>query len=199
MPAKNFLSQGLSAKQVEASLKKNGFNDLPSKENRGFFGILLDIFKEPMILLLLAAGIAYVLLGERAEAILMMGSILFVIGLELAQENKTEKTLRALKDLSSPQALVIRDGKQQKIPGREVVEGDLVILREGDRIPADALILQASNFSVNEAMLTGESLPVAKISNKDKVYAGTLSVGGRALARVEKLAFKRKWEKSACL
>ena len=104
---KDFLRQGLSAAQAAKRLALDGPNEMPSADNRNFLRILVDIFKQPMIFLLLAAGTVYFILGSRAEAILMIGSIFFVFIIEIVQENKTEKTLQALKNLSSPRALVI--------------------------------------------------------------------------------------------
>ena len=190
--------QGLSEKQAVAALLKHGPNELPSSGARSFFKILWEIFKEPMIFLLLACGSVYLIIGDKSEAILMLGCIIFIIIIEVIQENKTEKTLKALKDLSSPRALVIRNGKQIKIPGKEVVPGDIVILSEGDRIPADALLLKANNFSANESILTGESVavekkhwPVEQEPDKSQenlqdyyVYSGTMAVKGQAVGRV---------------
>lgn len=192
---------GLSPAQATDRLIKYGPNELPVKDSRGFFRILLEIFKEPMIFLLLACGSVYFFLGDKVEAILMLGCIIFVIVLELIQENKTEKTLEALKDLSSPRALVVRGGKHLRIAGREVVVDDIIVLSEGDRVPADALVLEATNFSVDESILTGESVAVDKKHWSKKgeppeskqsyqnhyIYSGTLVTKGRAIAKVMKI------------
>jgi Ca2+-transporting ATPase len=151
-----------------------------------------------MFLLLIAAGLVYLILGSYEETIALMMAIFLVIGITLYQERKTERTLQALRDLSSPRALVIRDGRQTRIPGREVVRGDLLLLAEGDRVPADALVVAAINLSVDESLLTGESLPVRKsvwADNKPMprpggddvpaVFSGTLIVQGSGRAVVQ--------------
>ena len=150
-----------------------------------------------MILMLLAAGAIYLILGDRTEAIVLLSSVLVVITISLFQNRRTERALQALRDLSSPRALVIRDGARRRIPGREVVPGDLLVLSEGDRVPADAAILQESNFAADESLLTGESLPVRKTPRRGNaagppadddpgsVYSGTLVVSGDAVARVD--------------
>ncbi len=130
----------------------------------------------------------------------MLLSFVFVImGITLYQERKTERTLEALRDLSSPRALVIRDGVQKRIAGREVVRGDVLVLAEGDRVPADALVLSCTNLSVDESLLTGESVPVRKAACQDGssrlarpggddlpfVFSGTLVVSGQGFARVQ--------------
>jgi Ca2+-transporting ATPase len=151
-----------------------------------------------MILMLLAAGGIYFLLGSLREAIVLLSSVLVVITISLFQNRRTERALRALRDLSSPRALVIRDGQRRRIPGREVVPGDIVVLSEGDRVPADASVLEASNLAADESLLTGESVPVRKVrwtgatqnsrpggDDQPNVYSGTLIVSGDALARVD--------------
>jgi P-type Ca2+ transporter type 2C len=150
-----------------------------------------------MILMLLAAGAIYLILGDRNEAIVLLSSVLVVITISLFQNRRTERALQALRDLSSPRALVIRDGARRRIPGREVVPGDLLVLSEGDRVSADATVLEESNLAADESLLTGESLPVRKTARGGKaaappadddpgfVYSGTLVVSGDAVARVD--------------
>ena len=120
-----------------------------------------------MFLLLVAGGILYFILGDVTEGLMLMSFVILIIGITVYQERKTERALEALRNLSSPRALVIRDGVQQRIAGREVVTGDLVILSEGDRVPADGILLISNNISVDESLLTGESVPVRKITLKD--------------------------------
>ena len=119
-----------------------------------------------MFLLLLACGIIYFVLGDVQEALILLGFVFFIMGITLYQEHKTERALEALRDLSSPRALVIRDKHQKHIAGREVVRGDILVLHEGDRIPADAVLLSATSLSVDESLLTGESVPVRKKAGK---------------------------------
>ena len=155
---------GLSSNEVSRKLKDEGFNELPTSGKHGLFGIILGVLREPIFLLLIASGSLYLLLGDVTEGLVLMSFVFVVIGITVYQEQKTEKALDALKNLSSPRALVIRDGMQERIPGREVVSGDILILSEGDRIPADCLLLTCNNLMIDEAFLTGESVPVRKIA-----------------------------------
>lgn len=149
-----------------------------------------------MILLLLACVAVYVVLGDVREASILLVSVGVVIGISLYQDQKTERALDALRELSSPRALVIRDGRERRIAGREVVRGDLVAVAEGDRVPADGVVLSSGGLTVDESLLTGESVPVRKVSGDQPsratpggddtsgLYSGTLVVGGQGLARV---------------
>ncbi len=110
----------------------------------------------------MAAGALYLVLGDLGEALLLLGFVFVIMGITLYQERKTERALEALRDLSSPRALVIRDGGRQRIPGREVVRDDLVVLAEGDRVPADAVVLESVGLAVDESLLTGESVAGAQ-------------------------------------
>ncbi len=129
-------------------------------QRRSFLTILRDVLFEPMFLLLLVAGAIYLLMGDRNEALFLLGFVIIIISMTVFQERRTDNALAALSDLSSPRALVVRDGQVQRIAGHEVVREDLLILAEGDRIPADGVLLQAHEMSVDESMLTGESVPV---------------------------------------
>ena len=110
----------------------------PSKRKNGFIFLLLNVVKEPMLLLLIVSGIIYLFLGSIEDALMLVSFVVVVVGITIYQERKTEKALEALKNLSSPRAFVIREGKQVNIPGREVVVGDIIVLKEGNRVPADA-------------------------------------------------------------
>jgi P-type Ca2+ transporter type 2C len=189
---------GLFETEAAARLKKEGYNELPSGKKRSIFAIAFDVVKEPMFILLIAGGAIYLLLGDVREAIMLLGFVFIVMGITLYQERKTERALEALRDLTSPRALVIRDGVQKRIAGREVVRGDFIVLNEGDRVPADAVVLSCVNFSVDESLLTGESVPVRKSSSKDImkmsrpggddlpfVFSGTLIVQGFGIAQVQ--------------
>lgn len=151
-----------------------------------------------MFLLLVTSGLIYFFLGDITEAVMLMSFVLVIIGITVYQERKTERALEALRNLSSPRALVIRDGQQRRIAGREVVPGDILILSEGDRVPADGILLSSNNLTVDESLLTGESVPVRKIpwteglkeqapggDDQPFVYSGTLIVQGQALAEVK--------------
>lgn len=192
---------GQTSLEAERIIKESGFNELPTAKKRGMIKIALEVVKEPMFLLLVACGVLYLLLGDIKEALLLLGFVFVIITITFIQERKTERALDALRDLSSPRALVIRDGKEIIIPGREVVIGDIIILKEGDRVPADALILQSINLSADESLLTGESVPVRKIETNTQdektfadripggddqpfIYSGTMIVQGQCLAKV---------------
>jgi Ca2+-transporting ATPase len=197
---KNFDTEnitGLSEEDATRKLDEEGFNELPSQKKQSIFTILINILFEPMLLLLLGSGLIYLVLGESNDALMLLFFVIVVVGITFYQERKSERALDALKTLSSPRALVIRNAKQRRIPGREVVREDIIILREGDRIPADGNVLFRSNLLVDESMLTGESLAVRKSEWDGKtkpinpggddmpfVYSGTLVVQGQGMAKV---------------
>ena len=153
---------GLSSAQAQQRLATEGSNLLPSSTPKSTLAIVRDVVTEPMFLMLLAAGGIYLALGDRGEALFLLGFVFVVIGITLAQERKTQRALESLRDLSAPRALVIRDGQEQRIAGRDVVCGDLLVLHEGDRIAADALLIDGQ-LEVDESLLTGEAVPVAKL------------------------------------
>ena len=158
--------KGLSRAEVLEKLKIEGYNELPSSKRRNILAIAFEVVKEPMFLLLVACGSIYLFLGEPKDALLLLGFVFIMMGITIYQEGKTEKALDALRDLSSPRALVIRDGEHIRIPGREVVTGDMVLLSEGDRIPADGVIVWVRNLLVDESLLTGESISVRKTQRR---------------------------------
>ena len=183
MPQQRPHSGGWTAAEAAARLAADGPNELPAVPPLARWRLLADILREPMFLLLLACGAIYLLLGDRQEALMLLGFVVLVIGISYVQRQRTERSLCALRDLSSPRALVIRDGRQTRIAGRELVRGDLVLLAEGDRVPADVALLTASNLMADESMLTGESVPVMKLP-PGCVYAGTLITQGTASGSV---------------
>jgi Ca2+-transporting ATPase len=183
-PASDAASPGLSAAEARARLDVEGPNELPSARRRGLSTAAADVLREPMFLLLVACGMLYMLLGDRQEAAMLLGFLVVVAGITLYQERKSEHALEALRELSSPRALVVRDGRRQRIPGREVVRGDILVLSEGDRVPADAVLLACEQLHADESLLTGESLPVRKALAEPFVYAGTLVTRGHAIAEV---------------
>ncbi len=189
--------KGLTDAEVRSRVQSDGLNELPHSGKKSTFAILLEIVKEPMFLLLIACGVLYLVLGDFKEALMLLGFVVVIIGITLYQENKTERALDALRELSSPRALVIRNGEQTRIAGREVVRDDIVLLSEGDRVPADASVLHAVNLSADESLLTGESVPVRKSvwdmvtppghsggDDNSMVYSGTMIVSGQGIARV---------------
>jgi Ca2+-transporting ATPase len=177
--------QGLSPAEALRRLTEFGPNALPGGEHKPLHRIVLKVLAEPMFLMLLVAGALYLALGDRAEAAFLLGSIFAVIGITLFQERRTQRALEALRDLSAPRALVIRGGQKLRVPGREVVPGDLLALHEGDRIAADAVLLEGQ-LEVDESLLTGEAIAVARSAGADgdRVYASTVVTRGAGLARV---------------
>ena len=191
------MSQGLSENEAQEKIVRDGFNELPSSKPRNLFAIALGVVREPMFLLLVACGTLYLILGDVQEGLMLLGFVFVIMGIELYQEKKTEKALDALKDLASPRALVLREGKEKRIAGREVVTDDIIILQEGDRVPADATVFTAVNLLADESLLTGESVPVRKAEwdlHQQKVhpggddlpfvYSGSLIVQGNGMAKV---------------
>jgi len=140
---------GLSAGEAARRHRRDGANELPRGQRRSVLAILVSVLKEPMLLLLLCGGAIYFLIGDAAEAGLLLAFGTFSVLVSLIQESRTERVLESLRDLSSPRALVIRDGKQMRIPGRDVVCGDLILLAEGDRIPADVRLIEARTLSTD--------------------------------------------------
>lgn len=174
---------GLTSEEALTRLSLDGPNQLPSAKPHNIFRQFYDVIREPMLLLLAAAGLINFLLSEALDASILMLTVFIIVGISLFQAHKTERALLALKELSAPKALVIRDGVEFKIPSDQVVRGDLIVIREGDRIPADAKLLSATNLSADESMLTGESLSVSK-GQDSLIYSGTLVVRGHGRAIV---------------
>jgi Ca2+-transporting ATPase len=188
---------GLSEKDVALNQKQEGYNELPTTKKRSVFAIAGKILTEPMFLLLIVGGVLYFILGDIHESLILLFFVFFIMGITLYQENKTERALEALHNLSSPRALVIRDGKEKRIAGRDVVREDIIVVHEGDYVPADASILFSNNLLIDESLLTGESVPVSKSASEDfnmahkpggdnssNIYASTLVVQGYGVAKV---------------
>lgn len=176
--------QGHSTSEVIARQAAEGPNELGADQRRTLVAIIGEVAREPMFLLLLGAGGIYAAMGDVHEALILVGFVAVIMIVTILQERRTENALEALRDLSSPRALVIRDGQPIRIPGREVVRDDIAILSEGDRVPADGVVMQAHELAVDESMLTGESEAVAKFAETSEVFAGTLVVRGQGLMRV---------------
>ncbi|MEI7536949.1 MAG: cation-translocating P-type ATPase [Comamonadaceae bacterium] len=175
--------EGLSAAQAAQRLRQDGPNVLPGEQRRGLRMIARETLQEPMFMLLLAAGALYLVLGDLQEGLILFGLVLVVLALTLYQEGRTEHALQSLRELTSPRALVLRNGQPQRIAGAEVVCGDVLVLAEGDRIAADAVLLSGSDMQVDESLLTGEALPVRKMLDS-ALFSGTLLVSGHGTARV---------------
>ena len=184
------MTHGLTTEEAKRRLTDHGFNELPSAKPKTVFHIALEVVKEPMFLLLLACGVLYVILGDHREGIILLSTTFIIIYITFYQHRKTEKALEALRKLSTPRVLAIRDGIEVRIPGRELVPGDVMILNEGDRIGADATVLESKNLTVDESLLTGESVAVRKDCFSDhsdengRVFSGTLVTQGRGLVTV---------------
>ena len=181
---------GLSEEEARRRLIAEGYNELPNGGRRSTARIIGEVVREPMLALLIAGGVIYLLLGDRTEAIMLLAFASLSIVITVVQEARTERVLEALRDLTSPRALVIRGGERKRIAGREVVRGDLVILKEGDRVPADAALIESSHLQADESLLTGESVPVSKDDGDGMVYSGSLVVRGAALAETTAIGAK---------
>ncbi len=192
---------GLSGHEAAKRLRQYGSNALPQDEPVTFFRRLKRILREPMLVLLITVAAVYLFVGDVGEGALIGSSVFLVIAISYVQELKSENALTALRDLSSPRALVIRDGAELRIPASEVVPGDLALVAEGDRVPADGLLLQSSNLAVDESLLTGESFPVEKkpctdsgrfrlgeqlqLGDSSAIHSSTLVIKGRGLVLVK--------------
>ncbi|MCA9601237.1 MAG: HAD family hydrolase, partial [Myxococcales bacterium] len=172
---------GLSEAEARSRLLAEGPNELPSERRNSFVEGVLGVLREPMLLLLAGAAALYFVLGDVVEASILLFMVGVVFGITWVQERKTERALVALRDLTSPRANVIREGKRRRVPGHEVVRGDVVMLAEGDRVPADAVVRDATNLSVEESILTGESAPVRKVAAVHGKAPSDASPGGDAL------------------
>ncbi len=187
---------GLSSDEAAARFKLDGPNELPTAKPRGFLKQAWDVLRQPMLFLLLIAGTINFLISEPLDGFLLLGFVLLVIAISIYQARKSERALSALRDLTAPRASVLRDGIEQKIPSREIVVGDIMLVNEGDRVAADAVLLDCVNLSADESSLTGESVPVSKQASMafemgkpggdstPFIFAGTLLVRGRGRAQV---------------
>lgn len=191
--------RGLSETEATERLAAEGPNELPRQGHRTLAKILRDVLREPMLALLVGGGIVYLILGDIHEALILVAFACLSVLITVTQESRTERAVEALRDLTSPRALVVRDGVRKRIAGREVVRGDLVILAEGDRVPADGVILENDGLHVDESLLTGESVPVRKTAGDNMpdpvitrpggedspfVFSGSLVVRGSGLCRI---------------
>jgi Ca2+-transporting ATPase len=154
---------GLAETTAQARLKAEGYNELPAPERRTPVRIILEVVREPMLALLLGGGAIYLALGDLQDAVVLLAFATMSVVITIVQETRTERVLEALRDLTSPRALVIRDGQPKRIAGRELVRGDVIVLVEGDRVPADAVLIRSQDLQIDESLLTGESVPVRKI------------------------------------
>ena len=177
---------GLKEAEAQRRLVRDGANELPVSRPRSMLRLAREVAFEPMFLLLVACGALYLALGDLQEALMLLGFVFVVMAISFVQQRRSERSLDALRDLSSPQARVVRDGKERTVAARDLVVSDIVMLAEGDRVPADLLLIVCANLAVDESLLTGESVPVAKqaASLAGAVFAGTLVTRGTAQGRV---------------
>jgi Ca2+-transporting ATPase len=202
---KNKTIQGLTSNEVKMARERFGKNQLIIERKESLFRKILEVLAEPMFLLLLVASIIYFLLGEPQDGAIMLVFVLGIIGIDVMQEWKTDKTLKALRDLSAPHITVIRDGKEILINSEDLVPRDLMLISEGVKIPADGEIISCNDLCVDESSLTGEAEGVWKTSidknekdvkdNKDYCYAGTLVTQGNATVIVDKIGTMTEYGK----
>jgi Ca2+-transporting ATPase len=190
---------GLDDATAASRLAAEGANEIAAQRPRSVMAVAIEVAREPMFLLLVAAGSVYLASGNARDALMLLGFVFVVMTITIVQEQRTERALDALRDLSSPRALVIRNGEARRIDSREVVRGDIIVVAEGERVPADALVRRATHLCVDEALLTGESVPVRKRAAPDtaeleppggedlaSVFSGTLVTAGQAVCEVKR-------------
>ena len=181
---------GLDEENAAARLLKDGSNQLEASHKRSIFQRIWGMLREPMFLLLLAAALIYLVLGDLGEGLTLSVFVLAVLGLTLYQEGKSENSIDALRELNQYETVVIRGGRRQKTPSKNIVVDDLVVLAEGNRVPADGALIQAKNLEVDESLLTGESVPVEKAAQtaadaqNATVFSGTYIIRGQGVFKV---------------
>lgn len=206
MESNNEILQGLSSEEVRSRQKKYGKNELVAQKKDSFFRKILRVLSEPMFLLLLGAATIYFILGEPRDGLIMLIFVVGIISIEVLQEWKTDKTLNALKDLSAPHIEVIRDGIQCTILSSDLVPGDIMLIYEGVKIPADGVVMRCNDLCINESSLTGEVEGVWKTPNtqteksedywkKDYCYAGTLVTQGTGTIYIDKIGASTEYGK----
>jgi Ca2+-transporting ATPase len=180
------MTKGLSSVTAKEKLRVYGPNELKQEPKKSIKRIVRDVVFEPMIFLLICCSVLYLTIGERIESIVLFLMIGMIILISVFQRTRSENAIEKLRELSSPRALVLRDGEPQRIAGREVVPHDICILSAGDRVPADGKLLTATNLLINEAILTGESQAVVKSTEIENnlVYAGTMVMSGAGMLYV---------------
>jgi Ca2+-transporting ATPase len=186
MPASNFNIVGLSPEEVLDSRKKNGSNTLEYKKENAFLDALKSLAKEPMVILLLIASAIYFIRGNTGDGIFLASAVVLVAGISLFQDSRSRNALEKLKDFTKPTCTVIRNGKEEQIKSEDLVVGDCLMVEEGTSIAADGIIIHSNDFSVNESILTGESLAVYKHHGKKDniVFKGTTVASGLAIVTI---------------
>ncbi len=178
--------KGLSDEAILSAARQYGFNQVKREKSNAFLELLLDLLKEPMVILLLVTSTIYFITGNKGDAIFLAVSIVFVTAISIFQDRRSRSALKKLKALTAPESKVIRNGKVISIRSEDIVMGDYMVIEEGASVAADGEIIRSNDFSVNESLLTGESLPVYKDSQSgdNHVYQGTIVTGGLAVAKV---------------
>ena len=206
MTNSKYESGGLTTGEVKKLQQKYGKNELASQKKQPFAKKVLHIICEPMFLLLIIAAIIYFILGEPRDGIIMLVFVIGIISIDVIQEWKTDNTLNALKDLSAPHINVLRDGREIQIASADLVPGDIMMIHEGVKIPADGFIVKCSDLCIDESSLTGEAEGVWKVSTenvgkstdywrKDYCYAGTFATQGTADVYVDKIGASTEYGK----
>ncbi len=200
MPIDFSAYDGLTRGKATSNQEKYGPNALYEQERKGILHYAKRLVQEPMLLMLLIAAVLYFIIGATWDGLLMIGGVLLMIGIDVYQERKTNKALEALKELSMPQVSVIRDGETKTIPSTELTVGDMMIVQEGERIAGDGTLVDVSNFSVDESLLTGEPGAIFKSPSsngskekKHKVFTGTLVLSGQAVIKVTAIGAKTQY------
>jgi P-type Ca2+ transporter type 2C len=202
----NAALSGLSASEAEALLKVHGPNVLREIKSRGLIEIAIGTLREPMFIFLLAAAALYLVVGDLGEGLFLLGGAAVSVGLVVFQDARSERALAALRQLAEPFAQVMRAGVQHRIPARELVPGDIVLLTEGERIPADGVLRAGDVLTIDESALTGESVPVARMAARKgtrqtggaheddtaAIFAGTMLVGGQGLAQITRTGIQTR-------
>ncbi len=192
-----FQHQGLTEKQVVASRKVHGLNTMKGEGQNRILKLLKEIVLEPLFIILVCAAVIYFLLSAYNEGFIMLAAILLVSGISFYQENRSQNAVAILKKLSDPNAKVIRNGESHSIHTKEIVVGDLILVEDGDIVPADGIIIEAHDFTVNESTLTGEALPVTKNTDSESntLFQGTMVIAGSCIAKVTTIGNKSKFGK----
>lgn len=185
---------GLNSSDIPELRKSHGFNELNNRRKSLLRRLIDSVDLEPMFLLLIACAVLYMILGDYGEGLVMLLTISIIIFISFYQNYKSENALETLKKMSAPRCLVLRDGNEIRIPGREVLPGDLMLVTEGDRIAADGILAEPSQIEVDESALTGESMPVSKSIEQDsKIYSGSLVTHGKARIIVEHIGVNTRF------
>ena len=194
MSVKNFDSKGLTDSEVLTSRKKHGFNSVIYKKENVFLKTIKQFLFDPMVILLLVASTIYFISGKTSDGVFLASAIILITLLSSYQNSRSRNAIEKLKEFSKPNCKVIRNGETISIKTEELVVGDSLLVEEGTFIAADATIIQANDFSVNESILTGESFAVVK-ENTNVIFQGTMVASGLAVATITAIGSETKLSK----